>query len=398
MVLRFTLLFYKRVGLDNTFLNSEVPAMVLARLFKLFGDNGNTTAAQDKNLQEGTLARKRVILNSLVDLEDEHQVTVLGSTGVTRGEAHVQNLKNGAKLEMMPDGSSITRNEQGQIIRTCDALRCKREYAVDEQSGELLVKRFGVWSKPENAHLQNDGTLFFTRGEVLIEERLNGLHVHTNKVTGVCIQTHHHNNFELIKLANGEIWKRETQRDKEVFVMWNKGKLTFKSETYFTPLRMQADTPSGPQQMLSVTRREQSWENGVVTREKYTFTNHTSQQKDVNLAVHMGTGMLILKQVTEVLTLFKDGKPSETSYELKTPAKLRIDIPNKRCQLSDVMKVRSFDASPNIGIAFDTKDGHEYIVFSGARGVANRSRAGEAVDMLEQMLESGEMTADLVLR
>ncbi|HEY9792587.1 MAG TPA: hypothetical protein V6D22_19455 [Candidatus Obscuribacterales bacterium] len=372
--------------------------MVLARLLKLFGDHSSSATAQDKSLQDGSLARKRIILNSLVDMEEEHQVTVLGSTGVTRGEAHVQNLKNGARMEMMPDGSSITRNEQGQIIKTCDALRCKREYAFDEETGDLLVKRFGMWSKPEKAHLEKDGTLFFSRGEVLIEERLNGLHIHTNKATGVSIQTHHHNNFELVKLANGEIWKRETQRDKELFVMWNKGKLTFKSETYFSPLRLSADTPSGPQQMLSVTRREQSWENGIITREKYTFTNHTSQQKDVNLAVHMGTGMLILKQVTEVLTLFKDGKPAETTFELKIPAKLRIDIPNKRCQLSDVIKVRSFDASPNIGIAFDTKDGHEYIVFSGTRGVNNRSRAGEAADMLEQMMDSGEMTADLVLR
>jgi hypothetical protein len=373
--------------------------MVFARIFNLLSKSGTDGKSKSMLAQDAKVGRKTIILNSLVDLaEEEHQVTVLGSTGVARGEAHVQTLKNGGKLEMMPDGSTITRNEDGEIIRTCDAIRCKREYAREPETGELLVKRFGVWSKPTNARLDHQGTLYFVHNGVEIEERLNGLHIHTNKSTGVSIQTHHHNNFELIKLANGEIWKRETQRDKEVFAMWNHGKLTFKSETYFTPIRMQANTPSGPQPLMYVSRYEQSWENGVLAREKFQFTNNISQQKEVNLGIHLGTGMLALKQVTQVITKYTDGEPAETLYDLKTPAKLRIDIPNKRCQLSDVIRVRNFTASPNIGIAFDTRDGHEYIVFSGNRGLHNRTRASEAVDFMEAFMDEGQMTADLVLR
>ena len=372
--------------------------MVFSCLRKFFNGNSQTSTCA-KKVQDAKLGRKTIILNSLVDLTEEHGITVLGSTGIHKGEAHVQNLKNGNRMEMMPDGSTITRSEQGEIIRTCDVMKGKREYTRETETGDLLVKRFGVWSKPTNARLGDNGTLYFSRDGVEIEERLNGLHIHTNILTGVQIQTHHHNQFELVKLSNGEIWKRSTTREKETFVMWKNGKLTFKSETYFAPTRAQGDTPSGPQTLLSVSRWEQSWKNGQLTREKFTFSNPITQQKEVNLAVQLGTGMLSLKQVSQVITIFEDGKPKETTYDLKVPAKLRIDIPNKRCQLSDVGRVRSFNADPNVGIAFDTTDGHEYIVFSGNRGLPNRNRASEAADVIDIGIEdNGQPTADLVLR
>jgi hypothetical protein len=401
MVVRVEIMFDKRVGTDTPFFSRPTrgPRMVLALLFGLFRSAPNASAPSALHALPGaTPQRKTIILNSLVDRADEPNIIVLGSTGMGRGEAHVQTLKGGGKMEVLSDGSTITRNEAGEIVRTTDAVKCKREYAREEGTGELLVKRFGVWSKPQDARLGDNGTLYFTRDNVDVEERVNGLHIHTNKHTGVSIQTHHHNNFELVKLANGEIWKRETRREKEVFSMWNHGKLTFKSETYFSPIRTQADTPSGPQSLVNVSRCEQSWENGMLTRVKYTFTNATNGNKDVNLGVQLGTGMLSLKAVTQVLTKFVEGLPTETTYDLKTPAKLRVDIPNKRCQLSDIVRVRNFQVAANVGIAFDTKDNHEYIVFSGTRGLNNRTRAAESADAMDQLMEDGHTTADLVLR
>lgn len=345
---------------------------------------------------------KKIFLNGLDNDSDmdDNEITVLGSAMNTKsGVAMNQVLKNGNAMCVQADGSYVVRNPEGIIVKTADVLRVKREYRRDEESGELMVRRFGMWTKPEEAHLDEEGTLHFKNGDVEIEERLSGLHIQTNRITGVTIQTHHHNGFELVKLANGEIWKRETNSEKELFSIWKNGKLTFKSQTYFESIRSQAETPNGPQSMVYVSRTEQSWENGHLAREKFSFKNSNNDRKDATCTLQLGTGMLVLRNVASVVTKFENDEPTETIYELSQPLNLRVDVKGRQCNLTDIVRLRCFAASESAGLAFDAKDGNEYIVFLGQRSIANRGRAAEAVAHIERdLIEGSYEAADLVIR
>ena len=55
--------------------------------------------------------------------------------------------------EDFPNGASITRNSNGEIIRTVDALAVKREYSREWMTGKLMLQRFGNWTKLADARL-----------------------------------------------------------------------------------------------------------------------------------------------------------------------------------------------------------------------------------------------------
>src|SRR5262249_867147 len=129
--------------------------------------------------------RRKIFLNKASGQDDDSQIVVLGSTGVKKAdEIVVQKLKNGNTMKINADGSYLVTDDQGLIVKTCDAMRVKREYSRDAETGDLMVKRFSLWTRLEKSRLDSSGTLFFTHKGVEIEERLNGLHIHTNRETG----------------------------------------------------------------------------------------------------------------------------------------------------------------------------------------------------------------------
>jgi hypothetical protein len=358
-----------------------------------------TTVATPAGVPLEASGKKRVFLNEAVRDIKEREIVILGSSGVKKDQAVKQELKNGNTMIMNADGSSLVRNAAGQIIKTCDVMRITREYKYDEESGALMVKRFGLWTVPDDARLDEAGTLFFTRDKVEIEERLSGLHIQTNTEKGITIQTHHHNNFELVKLANGEIWKRETSTDKETFVIWKHGKLSFRSETYFEAVSAIAQTPNGNEPLVNVSRMEQSWSHGVLSREKFTFKNKIHGTRQINIRIQLGTGSLSLRNVSSLTTTFEDGETKESTFELAEPATIKVDIPGSDRALEQIVRIRSFVAGLNIGLCFESKDGDEYVVFVGTRGLHNRDRAAAAMRDMDELFEAdGIAHADLVLR
>jgi hypothetical protein len=311
---------------------------------------------------------RTVFLNSRESLTDsiEREIILLGSGGACKNEKPlVQQMKNGTQMTLNPDGSYVIRDDAGTIIRTCDVTKVKREFSRDADSGQLNVRRFGLWSKPNCGRLDEHGNLFWQNNEVLVEERLNGLHVQKNTVTGVVIQTHHKSQMEIVKLGNGEVWRRQVTRDKELFAMWTSGKLSFKSETLFNPERYHAESPNGLQLLMNVSRFEQSWSTGQRTREKYSFRNPVTSEKAVSVTLTLGTGCLVLKNVESMTTLFAEDQPTESVYQLKTAMDIKIDIPGAKTTLEQIARVRNFKGGGNIALCFESADGDEYIVFTG---------------------------------
>jgi hypothetical protein len=265
------------------------------------------------------------------------------------------------RTENFPGGAWVVRNNTGEIIRSSDALGVVREFGKEAITGKMLVRKHGIWTKMDGGCLDSSGTLFYRRGDVEIQERLSGVHVHINKKTGVMIQTDHVNHSEIMKQANGEVWKREVDEVRELFEMWMDGKLSFRTITYFNPTRCEIATPSGKQPLVYVCRREQSWSNGQISREKCTFRNPLNQHREVTLTVPMNGKLMTLKNVMAVITSYVAGTPNETSYELNGGTNLRVDLGSGYRDMVDVERVRHFADGQERMLSFATTGGAEAV-------------------------------------
>ena len=243
------------------------------------------------------------------------------------------------RTEALQNGASITRNANNEIIRTVDALGVKREYSREWMTGRLMLQRFGNWTKLIGAQLEEDGTLIYKNGDVEIEERLDGIHIHINQKSGVSIQTDHVTGVEVVRQPQGEVWRRERSEDTEIFEIYVKGKLSFRTQTLVHPIREQAKTPFGAQALVNVSRREQSCENGQMVREKFSFTNPINQQRDIMLTIQCAQAILILKKVLSITTVFVDLQPTRTTYQLAVPTSVRFEIAGQKHQFADVVEV-----------------------------------------------------------
>lgn len=260
------------------------------------------------------------------------------------------------------DGSEIGFDAAGNIVATTDALGEKREFQLEARSGRLMVRRFGIWSKPEQARLDEHGNLYFRRGDTEILERVDGVHIQANRTTGVTIKNDQKNRIEVIQLANGEVWKRHTTGDIESFWIWKNEQLNFMSETFFKPTRQNARTPSGFQPLSYVSRREESYERGSIVREKFCFHNEINQERHASIALQLGRGMLMVRDVAAVVTVFKDEKPIETRYQLDHSTTLRVDLPMWKAVVEDLVEIRSFVDNSSLSVAFRKANGNEQIL------------------------------------
>ena len=267
-----------------------------------------------------------------------------------------------ANVRRNPDGSEVAFDERGLIVATTDVLGERREYAFDERSGKLMVKRFGLWTTPEEARIDEQGGLYFRRGGMEILERLDGVHIQANKQTGVTIKNDQRNKIEVIEQANGEVWKRETTDHVEHFWIWKDQVPRFKSDTFFKPQRVSARTPSGEQALSYVSRYEQSWERGILSREKYAFNNDINNERHVPVALNLGSGMLMMRNVVNVVTNWLNEAPVETVYMLSAPTTLKIDIPTLKVTFDAVKEVHSALTNQGLCAAFRKSDGSEQIL------------------------------------
>jgi hypothetical protein len=267
-----------------------------------------------------------------------------------------------ANVRKNPDGSELAFDERGMIVATTDVLGERREYAVDQRSGKLMVKRFGLWTTPEQARIDEQGGLYFRRGELEVLERLDGVHIQANKQKGVTIKNDQKNKIEVIEQANGEVWKRETTDTVEHFWIWKDSVPRFKSDTYFKPIRLTASTPSGHQALSYVSRYEQSWERGVLAREKYSFHNDVNDERHVAVALQLNNGMLMLRNVVNVVTTLAGERPIETLYTLSTITNLKLDLPTMKATFDGIKEVRSVQTNQGLCATFRKSDGTEQVL------------------------------------
>lgn len=268
-----------------------------------------------------------------------------------------------ANVRRNPDGSEVAFDAHGMIVATTDVLGERREFAFDERTGKLMVKRFGLWTTPEQARIDDQGGLYFRRGELEILERLDGVHIQANKQTGVTIKNDQRNKIEVIEQANGEVWKRETTEHVEHFWIWKNQVPRFKSDTFFRPQRVSARTPSGEQALSYVSRYEQSWERGVLSREKYAFNNDINNERHVPVALSLGSGgMLMMRNVVNVVTNWLEDQPVETIYVLSQPTTLKIDNSALKVSFDAIKEVRSALTNQGLCAAFRKSDGSEQIL------------------------------------
>jgi hypothetical protein len=229
--------------------------------------------------------------------------------------------------EHLGGGALIVRNRAGEVVQTADLLGIRRDFGREAFTGKLLVRKLGVWTKLDGGCLDAAGTLFYRKGDLEIQERLNGVHIHTNKRTGVSIQTDHVKHGEVIKQANGEVWKREVDAVRELFEMWLHDRLKYRSQTFTEPRRLEAETINGKQALIYVSRMEQSFEHGMIAREKYCFRNPLTGESDITLTAQIDGKLSTVRNVQAVVTTFIKGSPAETVYGTKggampTPAHL----------------------------------------------------------------------------
>jgi hypothetical protein len=271
-------------------------------------------------------------------------------------------IGDGNTMQANDDGSYIVVDSQGNIVRTFDVLGVKREFARDKYTGKLMVKRFGTWSKPQAALLEPDGTLSYSADGVDVVERLNGVHMHRQHDSNVTIITDHPNKVEIVKNPNGEITKRTTTQTGETFGIWRDAQLRFLSETFYEPRRHEALTPNGPQPLVYVSRAERRILRPDVMQEKFFFRNPLKNERHVTLSLQFATGLLMLKGVVSVASIIHADVASEATFELKQAVTLRADLPGYKGSIENVMQVRLFDDTNNIGVAFKNVTDKEYIV------------------------------------
>jgi hypothetical protein len=267
-----------------------------------------------------------------------------------------------ANVRKLSDGSEISYAANGMIVATTDVLGERREFALDEKSAKLMVKRFGLWTTPEQARIDEFGALYFRRGDLEILERLDGVHIQANKQKGVTIKNDQKNKIEVIEQANGEVWKRETTDVVEHFWIWKDEVPRFKSDTYFKPARLTANTPGGHQALSYVSRFEQSWERGLLVREKYSFHNDMNDERHVAVALTLNNGMLMLRNVVTVTTTFMGETPMETLYTLSAITNLKIDLPTMKATFDSIKEVRSVLNNQGLCATFRKSDGTEQVL------------------------------------
>ena len=80
------------------------------------------------------------------------------------------------------------------------------------------------------------------------------------------------------------------------------------------PTRVDAITAGGVQPLVYVCRVEQSWENGLLAREKFTFRNPIDNQREVTLTIPVAGTLTPLRKVYAVLTTLSAGAPPMKTF------------------------------------------------------------------------------------
>jgi hypothetical protein len=130
-----------------------------------------------------------------------------------------------------------------------------------------------------------------------------------------------------MRQAGGEVWKRYATKQSEIFEIWTKNTLSFQRECFNTPesVRIHAKTATGEQPLNFVDTREQSFHQGEVLREKFTFKNPLAGQDWVALLVQTRDGLIPLRNVTIVTTSFQSTRAVATFFETGEGTIIQID-------------------------------------------------------------------------
>jgi hypothetical protein len=301
-------------------------------------------------------------------------------------------LGDGTTIHTYEDGSSVISDAKGHIVRTIDVLGVKREFLRDRYTGQLMIKRFGLWNKPASATLDADGTLSYTADGVDIVEQLDGTHMHRHHDTNITIITDHVKKVEIVKNPDGQITKRQTNSDGETFGIWRDLELTFLSETFYQPRRHEALTPNGAQPLVYVSRAERRILEPNIMQEKFFFRNPNKNERQVTLSLQFGSGLLMLKSVISVASIIHGEAATETTFEMKQPVTLRVDLPGYRGAIDNVINVRLFDATSSVGVAFISSDKKEHVVLVPKAAAAFPHMPNDGpVSRLERPITSSQM-------
>lgn len=311
---------------------------------------------------ERTLRRSKGDYLSIVPPMTDEEAVLYNSGRQQVLSFDVQAFRNGQNLQTFPNGTGIMLGSEGEILWTIDVLKEKREYTVDEKTGELMVKKFGVWSVLEDGSVDEVGTLSYTKGEFEIEEHLDGRQVQKNRKTGVIIQLDRCTNSEIVKLPTAEIHKRECCREegKETFAIWKQGQLSYKGLTFFKTASYEAECVGGTRAFESTYRAEQKWENGQIVEEKITFKNGSNNGKAADFGLEFDGMQIALNAIRSVETKFDENKATSTVYHLEVPQNLKIEHTFSSHNLIGIAQVRMVSNADETTISFLSKDGVEH--------------------------------------
>ena len=320
------------------------------------------TEQAEKTGSERKLRRSKGDYLSIVPPMTDEEAALYNSGRQQVLSFDVQAFRNGQNLQSFPNGTGIMLGAEGEILWTIDVLKEKREYKVDEYTGELMVKKFGVWSVLEDGSLDEVGTLSYTKGEFEIEEHLDGRQVQKNRNTGVIIQLDRCTNSEIVKLPTAEIHKRECcqEEGEETFAIWKQGQLSYKGLTFFNTSSYDAECVGGARVFNSVYRCEQKWDNGQIVEEKITFKNVSNNGKSAQFTLEFDGMQIALNAVRSAETKFAEGKPLETIYNLEVAQNLRIEHTFSSHNLIGIAQIRMGNDADETSISFLSSDGVEH--------------------------------------
>ncbi|MBX9688982.1 MAG: hypothetical protein K2X27_19900 [Candidatus Obscuribacterales bacterium] len=263
------------------------------------------------------------------------------------------------------DGSYVMRNAAGQIIKTRDAMHRVTEYRRDEESGELLVKKFGVWNSLEfGGCLAEDGTLTRKCQDGLMQECLDGTEIHISFSKRSLIARNERSGEEIALNLGGLLRHRHSRDGVELYSVYRDGALEEESEIYETPIRCMIKTMSEDQELINVARIERRYEQGKLISEVYTFLDSKTASRALRICLNLPSGELHLAKVHKVVNHFDAGRLKETTFELSEPVSVTRDSEGNVSLIRGISKVRRFLMHEDVcAVVFVDANGDENLYF-----------------------------------
>lgn len=289
---------------------------------------------------------------------------ICNKTESKAGAVATWTTRTGQSTTAFSDGSCIVKNAEGQIVKTSDVQKVIREFRRDQETAQLWVRKFGIWSPVTNGRLESDGTFVYRNNDNEIHEHLDGSILTICYKTGGAIELHVKDGLEIVSHRSGEVWARRFCEGVEELVTVKNGVIRSRAETYSEPCGISAHTPAGIQMLVAVRRHERHYEGGELVREIFGLAGANKRTKGIAQNIEVSDESLVVAQVSQVETLYKEGKPFDTIYKVSEPVTIINKSRGSESICENIQHVRSFNLLPGTyGVVFIDHNGDENLFF-----------------------------------